>query len=146
VIPANPWLIAGGAASAAAALLHLACIVGGASWYRFFGAGERMARMAERGAWTPHLFALTIAALLTIWAAYAFSGAGLIRRLPLLRAGLVVITAIYLVRAAMVFMPSVFRRPDLSTTFMVWSSSIVFAIGFFYAVGTWLAWRNPSGV
>ena len=27
-----------------AALLHVACIVGGPAWYRFFGAGERMAR------------------------------------------------------------------------------------------------------
>jgi hypothetical protein len=35
--------------SAAAALLHIAVIVGGAEWYRFFGAGEGMARLAERG-------------------------------------------------------------------------------------------------
>ena len=37
--PGNPWLIAGGAMSAAAAAVHLAAIVGGPDWYRFFGAG-----------------------------------------------------------------------------------------------------------
>ena len=36
----NPWLVAGGILSALAALLHLAVIVGGPVWYRFFGAGE----------------------------------------------------------------------------------------------------------
>lgn len=36
----DKWLIAGGLLSAAAALLHIAVIVGGPDWYRFFGAGE----------------------------------------------------------------------------------------------------------
>jgi hypothetical protein len=42
-------LILAGAGSLAASILHLACIAGGPEWYRFFGAGERMARMAARG-------------------------------------------------------------------------------------------------
>ena len=37
------WLIAGAVLSGIAGLLHLAIILGGAPWYRFFGAGERMA-------------------------------------------------------------------------------------------------------
>jgi hypothetical protein len=36
---ANFFLIAGGTMSAVAAALHLGCILFGASWYRFFGAG-----------------------------------------------------------------------------------------------------------
>ena len=35
--------------SAIAALAHLGCIIFGGDWYRFFGAGEQMARMAEAG-------------------------------------------------------------------------------------------------
>ncbi|MGB4860371.1 MAG: hypothetical protein WBP11_13735 [Dokdonella sp.] len=45
----NHYLIAGGILSAIAALIHLGCIVFGAPWYRFFGAGERMAQMASAG-------------------------------------------------------------------------------------------------
>ena len=97
-LPRNPWLIAGGVLSTAAALLHLAIIAGGPDWYRFFGAGERMARMAELGLLRPALITLGIAAILAVWAAYAFAGAGLIRRLPLMRTALLAITAIYLLR------------------------------------------------
>ena len=43
-------LLIGGGLSALAAALHLAIIAGGPSWYRFFGAGERTARLAARGA------------------------------------------------------------------------------------------------
>jgi hypothetical protein len=60
-MPRNPWLVTGGVLSAAAALLHVAIIAGGPDWYRFFGAGERMAHMAELGLLRPTLFALGIA-------------------------------------------------------------------------------------
>ena len=50
----NPYLIAGGTLSAIAALFHLGCIVFGASWFRYLGAGERMAQMATAFA-TPAL-------------------------------------------------------------------------------------------
>lgn len=140
----NSWLVAGGCLSLAAAALHVACIFGGPDWYRFFGAGEPIARAAERGSWVPHLMTLGIAAVLSLWAAYAFSGAGLIRRLPLLRTGLVVISAIYLVRGAMLFMPETFDRPDLSPAFMFWSSLVVLVYGIVHAVGTWRAWATLS--
>ena len=99
-----------------AAILHLCVIVGGPPWYRFFGAGEGMARAAERGSVTPALITLVIAFVLTIWALYAFSGSGLIRRLPLLRTGLIVISAIYLLRAA-VLVPTVLLKPEMADAF-----------------------------
>ena len=139
-LPRNRWLIAGGWLSVAASLLHLACIVGGPDWYRFFGAGEPIARAAERGSWIPALLTIGIAALLAICAAYAFSGAGMIRRLPLLRTGLVVISGVYLARGLVIFYPAVMMRPDLSWNFMFWSSLIVLVYGIVYAVGTCTAW------
>lgn len=141
-MPRNPWLVAGGVLSLAAAMLHLACIVGGPDWYRFFGAGEPIARAAERGSWVPAAMTAGIAAVLAVWAAYAFAGAGLIRRLPLIRTALVVISAIYLARGSFLFMPDSFGRPDLSPAFMFWSSLIVLVYGATYAIGTWTAWRH----
>jgi hypothetical protein len=135
----NRWLVVGGLLSAAAALLHIAVIIGGPDWYRFFGAGEGMARAAQRGSWVPVVVTLGIATVLAIWSAYAFSGAGLIPRLPLIRTGLVTISAIYLARGVILF-PSLVLKPQLVDAFAVWSSLIVLAYGVAYAVGTWRAW------
>lgn len=141
---ANPFLIAGGCLNLAASLLHLAVIAGGQDWYRFFGAGEPMARAAERGAWTPALLTLVIATALAVAAAYAFAGAGLIRRLPLMRVALVAISGVYLARGLFVIYPPAFARPDLSAEFMLWSSIIVLVYGIVHAIGTWRAWPHLS--
>ena len=136
----NLWLIVGGWASLVAAAAHIACIFGGPDWYRFFGAGETIARAAERGSWTPPLMTLAIASILAIWAAYAFAGAGLITRLPLMRIALVAISAIYLARGLVILHPPLLNRSDLSWTFILWSSLIVLTMGIIYAIGTWRAW------
>ncbi|HYJ30438.1 MAG TPA: hypothetical protein VEW25_08880 [Allosphingosinicella sp.] len=135
----DPWLIAGGTLSAAAALLHLAVIVGGPDWYRFFGAGEGMARAAERGSPVPALITLGIAAVLAAWAAYAFAGAGLIRRLPLMRTALVIISAIYLLRG-LTLVPALIVNGGAVDAFTLWSGLIVLVYGIAYAVGTIRVW------
>ena len=137
----DPWLVTAGVLSAAAALLHLAVIAGGPRWYRFFGAGEEMARMAERGSIRPALITLGIAAMLALWSAYAFSGAGLIRRLPLLRLALILISAVYLLRG-LVLVPILIARGGSVQAFVLWSSLVVLAYGIIYAVGTARAWAG----
>ena len=139
----NPWLVVGGCLSLAAALLHVACIFGGPEWYRFFGAGEALAQAAERGHWLPGVLTAGIATVLAIWAAYAFAAAGLIGRLPLMKAALVAISAIYLLRGLMLFQ-ALALAPETVTPFLVWSSLIVLVYGIAYAVGTWLAWPTLS--
>ena len=130
----NRWLIAAGVLDGVAALLHLGCIIGGPAWYRFFGAGDAMVAMAERGMMRPTLITLTIAMILAVWGAYAFSGAGLLPRLPLLRPALFAIAAIFLARAAA--LPLLFSvMPDRSSAFLWTSSAIVLAFGIVHAVG-----------
>lgn len=135
----NRWLVLGGVLSALAAILHLGVIAGGPEWYRFFGAGEEMARAAERGSMMPSLVTLAIAALLMVWSLYAFSAAGIIRRLPLLRTALILISAVYLLRA-LALLPILVLRPELVDTFAVVSSLIVLVYGLAYAIGTWSQW------
>eukprot|EP01035_Chromulina_nebulosa_P005432 gene5432-7363_t len=82
-----PWLLAGGILSAGAALLHVGCILGGPRWYRFFGAGERMVRLAERGSRRPAIITSGIVLVLAAWSAFAFSGAGVIAHFDLAQGG-----------------------------------------------------------
>jgi hypothetical protein len=103
------------------------------------GAGEQMARAAERGAWMPTLLTLAIATVIAVWAAYAFSAAGVILRLPLTRTALVLISLVLILRAFAYFVGDMWR-PDLSHSFMAWSSLIVLALGMCFAIGTWKAW------
>ncbi len=124
----------------AAAALHLAALPLGAPMYRLMGAGERLAVAVERGEVIPHVLTLGIAGIILVMAAYAFAGAGLIPRLPLLRFGLVATASILMLRGLVLFMPSILRRPDLSSGFIFWSSLIVLAIGLLYVIGIWRSW------
>ena len=96
----NRFLFTGAICSALAAVVHLGCIVFGAEWYRFFGAGEQMAKMAEEGHWYPTVTTLVIVFVLFLWSLYGFSGAKVIRRRPLLRLGFLGISLIYIARGA----------------------------------------------
>ncbi|MCB2194008.1 MAG: hypothetical protein KQI62_20710, partial [Deltaproteobacteria bacterium] len=80
------------------ALLHFEIILMGAPAYLYFGAGERMATLAEQGSWLPGMLTAVIALLLGIIGAYAFAGSGVIRRLPWLRPILLGACALFLVR------------------------------------------------
>lgn len=127
--------------SAVAALVHLGCIAFGAPWYRFFGAGEQMAQLALRGHWYPTAMTLAIASVLSVWSLYALSGAGVIRRLPLVRAVLVAVAGVYLVRG-FAFLPMLAYFPGRSMAFWLWSSGICLAIGLLHLVGLRQAWAG----
>lgn len=135
----NKLLIGAAICSGVAALLHLGCIIFGGDWYRFFGAGEQMAQMAEAGHIYPTIVTLVIVILLTIWSLYALSGAGVILRLPFLRLALCLIAAIYLMRG-IAFIPLMPMFPGNSVTFWVVSSITSFVFGLFYALGIRQSW------
>ena len=102
-----------------------------------------MARAAERGDAYPAIVTTGIALVLMVWGAFAFSGAGLLPRLPLLRTALVAITAVYLLRGLIV-VPIWIAKPQLMTGFAIWSSVIVLVYGIVHLVGLWLAWGTLS--
>jgi len=136
-------LVIGGILSLLASLLHVGVIIGGSEWYRFFGAGEDMSKMAEKGSFYPALVTIGIALILAIWGWFAFAGAGLVWKPPLLRTGLVVISSIYLARG-LILLPMALLVPEKINNFAVWSSLIVLVYGLFYAFGTWKAWPTLS--
>lgn len=137
----NTALLIGGTLSAIAAFLHIGIIIGGPDWYRRFGAGERFAAEAAAGSWIPSLVTSGIALVLFIWAAYAYSGAGLIPRLPFLQLALVAITMVYLLRGLALVPLLTFARQH-STPFLINSSLICLAYGLVHAVGTYQIWTS----
>jgi hypothetical protein len=132
----NVYLVIGGVLSALAALLHVIIVFKGASWYRYFGAGEWMATRAEQGSWIPGILTFGIAGVLFIWGLYAFSGAGLFQPLPYLQWILVIISAIYLIRGLVLF-PALLFMPKIVDGFAIWSSLVSLTFGLCYAIGTW---------
>jgi len=136
-------LVVGGMLSILASLLHIGAIIGGPDWYRFFGAGEEMALMAERGELYPAIVTTGIALVLAVWAYFAFAGAGRVSKPPLLRTGLVVISGIYLMRG-LIIVPIILLTSWQLGPFEYWSSAIVLVYGLFYAIGTWKAWPSLS--
>lgn len=141
----NPCLLAGGVLSALAALLHVGCIIYGAPWYRFFGAGERMAQLAAAGSQVPAYVTAGIAAVLLLWSAYALAGAGVGPRLPLMRYALAAITGIYLLRGIAGFGLALLAPGERSVAFWVWSSLICLGIGTLHLLGTRLLWAELPG-
>ncbi|AFV00506.1 hypothetical protein [Simiduia agarivorans] len=137
----NGYLLFGAGACFIAAFVHLLIIFGGPDWYRFFGAGESMAQMAEQGDWYPVIVTLGIALLLCVWGCYALSGAGKLFRLPLLRTALVIIAAIFCARGSVgLLLPWISQHPQvqgMSVAFWLVSSGICLCIGSLYAAGLW---------
>lgn len=137
-------LVLAAACSAAAAVAHIGVVLGGSTWYRFFGAGEGMARLAASGSWYPALITIGIAGILAAWSAYAASGAGLLPPLPFLRVALLGITAVYILRGIGGFFLAAFAPGGNSPAFWVWSSAICLAIGLLHAAGLSKRWHLLS--
>lgn len=139
----NHFLLAGGILSLIASLLHVFIIIGGSSWYRYFHASEKMVGLVEKGSVIPMITTSAIAVVLFIWALYAFSGAGLVKKLPLLKSILVVITTIYMVRGLVLF-PVIYFKPDIIDSFIVWSSIICIVYALTHAIGIFQVWTQIS--
>lgn len=140
------WLFIAAGACLIAALLHIGIILGGPDWYRFFGAGEGMAQLAERGDIKATLITLGIVGVLSLFALYAMSGAGFVSPLPLLKLGLIVISGVFLMRgvAGMIlpFVPQHPAIPQNSVTFWIVSSVICLLIASSFIIGLLKGWKE----
>ena len=140
----NQWLILGGILSLAVALVHVIIIFIGAPAYRYFSAGEDMAKAAELGSVFPAVLTLVLAAVFAIWGFYGLSGAGIIRRLPLLKIALILIGAIYTIRGVAVFL-QLFQIVTSSAEVApreIMFSLVSLVIGLAYLIGTVTSWRS----
>ena len=137
-------LVAGGSVSLALAAVHVVVIAIGAPAYRYFGRAD-LADASLKGSLDPLYATMVVAFTLTLFGLYAFSGAGLVRRLPLLRTGLVTISSIYLLRGLILVLDAArwFAGERFPLRQPVFSAAAL-AIGVCHAIGTWTVFRDDA--
>lgn len=91
------WLTVAALLCFGIALLHGAMIFMGPDAYVYFGAPQ-LGRAEARGYAYPDQMTVGLVLVFSAFGAYALSGAGRMRRLPLLRIGLVLIGAVFTLR------------------------------------------------
>lgn len=136
------FLMAGGVISALISIVHAVLVVEPALFvYISAGRESVLAQMAIQGSSPTTAATIGLALIFAIWALYAFSGAGLIRPLPLLRAALIFISVIYLLRALAVF-PEINMVMNQGYPFRFVVFSIISLVtGLLYLLG-FLLWVN----
>jgi len=92
----------GGWANMAIAAAHVIGLIWAWPMFRAVGIEEEMRALAAEGAALPYVLTVIVAAAFLVFGLYALSGVGDMRRLPLLRAGLAFIAAIYILRGTLV--------------------------------------------
>lgn len=120
-------LIAAAATSVLVALLHVHVIVQGPEAYRFFGAGEQMASLAEQGSWIPPVLTAGITVAFLVFAAYYLSAAQLLPPLPYLKLGMLIVAGLYTLRGVAILPLLLIDRP--LSMFEWWSSWVALGIG-----------------
>ena len=135
----NYLLLAGGYFSLAFAAFQVSAIGWSPSAVRYFG-GPADLRI-ER----PILYALlclAVGAIVAVFGVYALSGAGKIRRMPLLRTVLISVTAIYLLRGLLFIpqLPVVLKHPGL-VRFLAFSA-ISLCLGMVHLAGVVQLYRH----
>lgn len=96
------WLTFAAALCFAIALLHAAIIFLGPDAYAYFGAPQ-LGRAEAAGLWYPDWMTAALVLVFAAFGTYALSGAGRVRRLPLLRTALVAIGAVFTLRGLALF-------------------------------------------
>ena len=137
-------LAVGGSLSAALAVLHVIVIIIGPAGYRYFGAPDEFARMTEAGSLAPAFLTALFALIFGAWAVYGFGGARMIQRPPMVRLGLVVISAVYILRGLSAIPEGLLlaRTPNAFPRRFLIFSIVSLLIGVIYAIGTKQAWRR----
>lgn len=99
--PAQRALKAVGWANLTIAAAHVIGLIWAWSMFAAVGIEADMRELASQGAALPYVLTLITAAAFVVFGLYGLAGAGELRRLPLLRTGLVAIAAIYVLRATL---------------------------------------------
>lgn len=140
--PPSRWLTAAAALCFGIALLHAAMIFMDPWIYAYFGAPQ-LGRAKAAGYSYPDLMAAGLVLIFAAFGAYALSGAGRIRRLPLLRIGLVLIGMVFTLRGLVLIpeLAGLASGADVPPR-MAFFSLVSLVTGVAFLAGTRSRWRQ----
>lgn len=125
-------LISEGIIAFASAIWHLLCILGGPSWFAFARAPQAIIDSAQQGTWLAPIGTIFVASLMAACTVFAFSAAGIIGKVPLLKPALITIAVLCILRGLIAI-------PLLMTTIDIWetvASSVWFYVGICFSLGS----------
>lgn len=127
-------LISAGIIAVAAAIWHLLCILGGPSWFEFARAPQPIIDSAKQGTLLAPIGTIIVASLMFACSIFAFSAAGMIRKVPLLKAALITIAVLCTVRG-LIALPILVTPSGLDVWELV-ASSVWLYVGACFIVGS----------
>lgn len=133
------FLLTGGIGCMLISMLHIVIAVKGGAWYRFFGAGETIASLAENGSMVPAILTLVMAIGFFLLGFYAFATL-MHLRLPLHRTVLLTTGIVFTLRGVIIVPLIMVKNHFFVTRFDIFSL-VALLIGIFYLTGTLLNWR-----
>ena len=109
-------------------------IIGGPNWYAFARAPKYIVESAREETFIAPLGAVAIAVLMLTCTVYAFSGAGLLGKMPLLKLALPIISFICLTRG--LYISPLFYPLKILGAWHLIASSVWFFVGVCFLLGT----------
>ena len=113
------------------------------SWALYFGAGKDIVSRL----WLLLIAGYLVAVIFVVFGFYALSGAGVIRKLPLVRSGLLIIGLIFTIRGIFLLLElminiGIIQSPAFIPLQEIFSSAVSLIIGIIYLLGTKKAWPD----
>ncbi len=136
------FLITGGVINCLIGLLHFIIPFIGPGAYEFFGAGEAMANMAADNPIIPGAITMLLGLFFITFGLYAFSGAGAIRRLPLMHLVLAVIGGTFFLRGVIIPLDVYFFLTHRPSIRYAGFSLVALVVGFLYLWPVTNAWET----
>lgn len=116
------------------AVAHLSCIYLGASCFQAQMAPTIVVQSAIDGTWLAPIGTIIVSLMFLLCAAYALSGAGILRRLPFLHLGIYTISILCVFRGLTV-LPFLFLYPGRVSTSAIIASGVWFVSGLLFYFG-----------
>ena len=116
------------------ALAHLSCLYFGPKCYQVQMAPQVIVQSAIEGTWLAPIGTIIISIIFFLCAAYALSGAGMIKKIPLLSLGIYSISIVCFLRVLIVLLFFI-RYPETTTTSAIVAEIVWFAVGLLFFLG-----------
>ena len=128
------------------AVLHVVIIFVGGVGYRYFGAGENMAKAADAGELRPTVITAGLTLMFAVFGMYALSAAGRVRQLPAAKYVVAGIGVLYLLRGLLVAPQAwwAYTHPSAVPTRFVMFSGFALLMGIVCLQGVALIWKTPA--